>query len=602
MATVVNERDVLLQGTTPRVVDVTLPENIAVPALKGLAIVAPSTTFRVANNGDFSPSSITISAVLQEIPEGTPITWSVTAGTATLAGSGTSVTLTYGNMGSDFVTVKASVTIGAMTYEDSISFVKVRDGAAGLPGSRGSMAVARAITGSTWSDAEALTALQAAGATAAVATDTCTLFNVSVGYSEMRRYSGSAWVVVGQSMPGSILMKQSITTEQLLVTGLGIALNSDPNTVDLSAWTGSGLSIVADTTAPNGTSALRCTATGATVLSKQFPISEAENYRVQTWAKQESGTSTTYLAVAFYDAAGAVLTGTANPTGWSAVGTYHYFGLVNATMPGSWTQYEASFGPGETRKIPAGAKFVAIGLLSNYTGTGVQRISGMRCHLKTTGSMVVDGSITASKIDTRGLTVKDASGNTILAAGSAIDWAKLGGAGANLSGLGYTGALDATRNVYRGAWVSGATYAPGDNVIFGGNGWSANVSHTASGANQPPASGTSNTWWTQSAVKGADGASGVAYTVVVSSSNGTVFRVGQGRQTVLSARVFLNGADVTDTLPTTAFTWRRTSVVGRPPPNDDATWNTQYQSGYKQVTVSVDDVNSQATFTCDINI
>ena len=503
MATIVNERDALLQGTTPRVVDVTLPENIVVPALKGLSITAPALAFRVANNGDASPTTIAITVNLQEIPADTPITWAVTSGTATLTGSGLSVSLAYANMASDFVTIKASATVGGLTYSDSLSFMKVTDGSIGLPGSRGSLSVARAITGSTWSDAEALTALQAAGATAPVATDTCTLFDVSAGYSEMRRYSGSAWVVVGQSIPGSVLMKQSVTTEQLLVTGLGIALNSDPNTVDLSAWSGSGISVVADTTAPNGTSALRCTATGVTVLSKQFPISEAENYRVQTWAKQESGTSTTYLTVAFYDAAGAVLTGTANPTGWGTVGTFHYFGLVNATMPGSWTQYEASFGPGETRKIPAGAKFVAIGLLSNYTGTGVQRISGMRCHLKTSGAMVVDGSITAGKIDARGLAIKDASGNVILGAGSALDWSMVGGTSKPADG--------ATRNVFRGAWATGTVYAAGDTVSVSGSTWTALVAHTsANGTNNPPTlPTTSNTWWTLLASKGDTGAAGV---------------------------------------------------------------------------------------------
>jgi hypothetical protein len=44
------------------------------------------------------------------------------------------------------------------------------------------------------------------------------------------------------------------------------------------------------------------------------------------------------------------------------------------------------------------------------------------------GSMLVDGTIVAQKIDSRGLSIQDASGNIILAAGSALDWANVGGA------------------------------------------------------------------------------------------------------------------------------------------------------------------------------
>lgn len=46
------------------------------------------------------------------------------------------------------------------------------------------------------------------------------------------------------------------------------------------------------------------------------------------------------------------------------------------------------------------------------------------------GSLLVTGSITASKINSNGLSIKDASGNVILAAGSALDWKSyVGGAG-----------------------------------------------------------------------------------------------------------------------------------------------------------------------------
>lgn len=94
--------------------------------------------------------------------------------------------------------------------------------------------------------------------------------------------------------------------------------------------------------------------------------------------------------------------------------------------------------------------------------------------------------------------------------------------------------------------------------------------------------------------------SGISYDVEIESSNGTVFRVGQDTTTVLRARVFRNGAEVTDDLPESAFRWTRTSLIPREPPYDDALWNTLYSSGYKQIEVNVDDVYARAVFKCEI--
>jgi len=92
---------------------------------------------------------------------------------------------------------------------------------------------------------------------------------------------------------------------------------------------------------------------------------------------------------------------------------------------------------------------------------------------------------------------------------------------------------------------------------------------------------------------------GKAYIVVIESTNGTSFKVGQGKTTILKAYVFLNGVDVTNTIDQQWFKWRRVSTIILEPPNDDTTWDTLH-SGYKQVGVNVDDVSSQASFFCDI--
>ncbi len=96
-------------------------------------------------------------------------------------------------------------------------------------------------------------------------------------------------------------------------------------------------------------------------------------------------------------------------------------------------------------------------------------------------SAAIRGQLTASQIDTRGLTIKDANGNVIFGSGTALNlqanatnppggWLNanitlnangtLSGAGGgqvNLAGLGYSGAFDATRNViHAGAGVPGS--------------------------------------------------------------------------------------------------------------------------------------------------
>lgn len=592
MAVVVNERDALMRAAAARVVDVTLPSNVVPPALNGLSLAAPSYVIRVDKDGaNPSPASITVTANLRGVPVDTVVTWSKSSGDATLTAQGAAA-VTVSAMTTDSVKVTGTITVGGETYTDSVTFVKVRDGSVGSDGKRGSASVARAITGSSWSDAEAAQALTASGYGAPLATDVCTLYNITAKFSEMRRYSGSAWVAVDASTPGTTILPGTVTVEKLLVAGSGIALNADPNTVDATGWDGSGFTIVSDTGAPNGTSALRCAGLGTAVLSKKFAIDPSKAYRARTWAKQEAGNSTCYLVVAFYDASGNVLSGTANPANWTSKGTYHFYGLVNQTMPWSWTEYAVSFGAGETFGVPSAARFAAVGIISNFTGgSGVQRLSGLICHLKTTGDMLVDGTVKAKHIDSNGLVIRDTDGTPIVGAGTALDFSRVGGATKPQDG--------ATRNVMRGDWADGQLYQAGDTVLDAGYGWACRVNHTSSQSSRPPVYPVkSNTWWEVSSVKGEDA---VAYDVQIQSTNGTIFRVGQAKTTTLVARVFRNGVEVTNDLQPSQFRWTRVSMIPRQAPYDDATWNAQYQQGYKQVSVSVDDVQARATFFCEVN-
>lgn len=126
MATIVNPCDLALQGTAPRLVSVTIGSNLIVPALKAISLTAPSNTFQVSALGVASPSAVVLTAALRQVT-GT-VSFSVISGTATLTGSGSTRTLSYADMASASVTVRASVTEGAVIYSSEFTLAKVLDG------------------------------------------------------------------------------------------------------------------------------------------------------------------------------------------------------------------------------------------------------------------------------------------------------------------------------------------------------------------------------------------------------------------------------------------------------------------------------------------
>jgi hypothetical protein len=193
-------------------------------------------------------------------------------------------------------------------------------------------------------------------------------------------------------------------------------------------------------------------------------------------------------------------------------------------------------------------------------------------------------------VENGGLAIRNAAGQIIFSAGTPLNWDYVGGTNKPQDG--------ATRNEYRGVWTYPETYLKGDTVIDGGCGWTCVANHISSAGIRPPIFPVqSNAYWAMTSAKGEDG---VDLDVKIESTNGTIFRVGQGRTTTLIARVFRNGIDVTESIDSAKFKWVRVSLDPQPPPNDDPTWNTLYSQGYKQIIISVDDVHARATFHCQI--
>lgn len=93
--------------------------------------------------------------------------------------------------------------------------------------------------------------------------------------------------------------------------------------------------------------------------------------------------------------------------------------------------------------------------------------------------------------------------------------------------------------------------------------------------------------------------SGDVYVTHIESSHGDKFKVGQPTAMTLKARVFCNGLEITDDLPSSVFKWRRRSFYPVTSPTDEE-WAMQYSPGYKQIEVTFNEVHTRATFTCDI--
>lgn len=99
---------------------------------------------------------------------------------------------------------------------------------------------------------------------------------------------------------------------------------------------------------------------------------------------------------------------------------------------------------------------------------------------------------------------------------------------------------------------------------------------------------------THTAFKLYDGES--AYTVYVESKNGTVFHGGTV-STVLRARVYRGGEEITELIPDEKFHWRRTSADGE----SDGCWNATPRYG-REIEITDVDVWRKAVFDCEVEI
>lgn len=224
--------------------------------------------------------------------------------------------------------------------------------------------------------------------------------SVRVGGVIVRR-AANAELIVDGAISAAKIAAGAITTDKLLVTGRGKALNDDPTFQDASAWTlggGAGsYALVTESTSPVGTKVLRAT-NDVQFRARSFPITAGTRYKVTMWAQQTSGTGVMYLRLYCYNAASTLINYVATTVSPGS-GT-----LEGIDVPATWTKYIGY--------VDAGAATVTGQLIVHVNwggGGGVTDIADCRVEEYIGADLIVDGAITAGKLAANSIAVGTAA-------------------------------------------------------------------------------------------------------------------------------------------------------------------------------------------------
>jgi hypothetical protein len=213
--------------------------------------------------------------------------------------------------------------------------------------------------------------------------------------------------IAASTITSTQIQAGSITTDRLLVSGLGLALNSDPDTKDLSAWTlwsGTSFTIETVTDGAQGPTVLRSNGAGSALMhSNKVPYDNtAKSYAIRGWARRSSGADgDLYLGLFCFDSGGTLVNAL-----WSA---------ANAATPStSFGHYQAEFGVGSCSST---ARTIALAVALNYEGTtGYHEAQGLILAEQTSSVLIRDGAITAAKITASAVTTDKLDADSVTSA------------------------------------------------------------------------------------------------------------------------------------------------------------------------------------------
>lgn len=343
---------------------------------KAVSLTAPTNVFKQAANGSWSGDTIVITANKLGGLTGTP-SWSIVSGT--YGGSlpaGNSLTVARASMGSDVVVFRATASDGSFSYSDDFTIARLVDGS-------------NAITVVVSNEAHALSA-DAAG-------------NVP-GYTgsgtEIRVFEGAAALLYDGL--GTSNGRWTVTASGTNITPGPITDSGDYATVGNHA----------NFLTAQDLASITYTITGMTAGGTSFSIT-----KTQSFSKSKTG------------AAGANgATGAAGPRGsqtFYATGSVWSDTTANniiTTVTGSATKII-----GDTVTISNGSTFAETKYWSGvgWVAPGVVIDGNLLVNGTISGQKIAANTVTADKIDSRNLTIKDASGNIIFGSGTNLDWSRI---------------------------------------------------------------------------------------------------------------------------------------------------------------------------------
>jgi hypothetical protein len=205
-------------------------------------------------------------------------------------------------------------------------------------------------------------------------------------------------LIADGSITAPKIVAGSVTADHVLIKGNRVTLNIDPNLEDLSQWEGSGANppyFSTDTTGPTGNRVMHnLTGDASYACDKNYyPIDRSRKYRVRFWAKVAGANGILYFSLRQYqDNAGTLCAENGGRSPYKPAGV---------TVPATWQEYSYEWGPADWQ---TGMRFVRLDFLLNYQGTaGEMYVQGIRFEEMVSGELIVDGAITAAKINTTDL-------------------------------------------------------------------------------------------------------------------------------------------------------------------------------------------------------
>lgn len=356
---------------------------------------------------------------------GNGVTYSVNSSSGVTISIASTGVYTVTGMSADTGTATLRAVYGTTTIDKVYNIAKAKagtngtNGSNGTNGARGSQTFYVSTSNTAWSDTLAATSASANGGP--ILNDLVVQYNNGANFSQSKFWNGSGWTLVNAVVDGNLLVSGSIGASKLTINGASNSIFMDPFIQDPSVWTQvSTYSLATITTVTDGVAGNRVlrspgtTAGWADGSGARCVVTPGRKYRVSARVRRSADCNgKLYLRYVYWDNSGG-----AAATGQGVIGQ------EDVTVNTLWVQYSGTF------TCPSSHAWIAPRIALNYNGTtGYMEAQDVRIEELIDSAVIVQGGITADRIDTKGLDIKDGAGNVIFSSGINLDWTRIGGTG-----------------------------------------------------------------------------------------------------------------------------------------------------------------------------